>query len=304
MGGLLTLPSFLDLFPEINTSNPPAGWSSSRASNVQGITVGGYTLGCFFGAVATIWIGNWLGRKRTIFVGSSIMIVGAILQASSFSLGQLIAARLITGFGNGMNTSTVPMWQSETSKAHRRGRMVMIEGTLIVFGVMLSYWIDLGLSFAEPSSVSWRFPIAFQIVLAIIILCAIPGLPESPRWLLFKGKDEKALKVLSALVDKPIDDEEVQNEYKAIQDVVFEMSTGSFKDCFKMNRNRNFHRTALGYVNQMFQQISGINIITCKDLLSPLRSVSSDLTVEQTTPRLFLSETLDCQDFCLVSSPR
>ena len=67
-----------------------------------GITVGGYTLGCFFGAVATIWLGNLLGRRKTIFVGSSIMVVGAAIQCSSFSLGQLIAARLITGFGNGM----------------------------------------------------------------------------------------------------------------------------------------------------------------------------------------------------------
>ncbi len=64
------------------------------------------------------------------------MVVGATLQCSSFSLGQLIASRLITGFGNGMNTSTVPTWQSETSKSHRRGQMVMIEGSLIVFGGM------------------------------------------------------------------------------------------------------------------------------------------------------------------------
>jgi MFS family permease len=106
MGGLLTLPSFLHHFPQIDTQNPPPGSSAGKASNVQGITVGGYTLGCFFGAVATIWLGNMLGRKRTIFVGSSIMVVGATLQASSFGLPQLIVGRLITGFGNGMNTST------------------------------------------------------------------------------------------------------------------------------------------------------------------------------------------------------
>lgn len=110
------------------------------------------------------------------------MVVGATIQTSSYSLGQLIAGRLITGFGNGMNTSTVPTWQSETSKSHRRGQMVMIEGSLIVFGVMLSYWIDLGFSFLAPSSISWRFPIAFQIILALFILAIIPGLPESPRW--------------------------------------------------------------------------------------------------------------------------
>ncbi|KAF2215453.1 hypothetical protein CERZMDRAFT_94864 [Cercospora zeae-maydis SCOH1-5] len=263
MGGLLTLPSFLDHFPEIDTAHPErTGRTSSQVSNIQGITVGGYTLGCFFGAVATIWLGNFLGRKKTILVGSTIMIVGAALQASSFELGQLISSRLITGFGNGMNTSTVPTWQSETSKSHRRGQMVMIEGSLIVFGVMLSYWIDLGFSFLEPSTISWRFPIAFQIIMALFIVALIPGLPESPRWLVLKGRDAEALEVLTALNDTTEDDPKVQTEFQAVKDTVFEMAKGSFMDCFAFNRNRNFHRTALAYVNQMFQQISGINIIT------------------------------------------
>lgn len=241
--------------------------------------MGSYTLGCFFGAVATIWLGNMLGRKRTIFIGSVIMIIGAILQTASFGLPQLIVGRWITGFGNGMcdihqdarwltnnntgmNTSTVPTWQSETSKPHRRGQMVMIEGSLIVFGVMISYWIDLGFSFLEPSSIAWRFPIAFQIILAIFILVAIPGLPESPRWLILKGRDEDALDVLAALSDLPREDKKIQQEFLAVKDVVFEMSKGGFRECFKFNRNRNFHRTVLAYVNQMFQQISGINLVT------------------------------------------
>ncbi|WPH00781.1 general substrate transporter [Acrodontium crateriforme] len=264
LGGLLTLNSFLKYFPQINTAPDPmpADFNASHAANLQGITVGGYTLGCFFGAAATIWLGNMLGRKRTIFVGSCIMIVGAAIQCSSYSLGQLIASRLLTGFGNGMNTSTVPTWQSETSKPHRRGQMVMIEGLLIVFGVMISYWIDLGFSFLEPSTIAWRFPIAFQIVLALFIVCTIPGLPESPRWLVYKGKYEKALEVLSALNDLPETDPRVQDEFKAMCDTVAEEASGSFRDCFKTNKNRNLHRTILGYVNQMFQQISGINIIT------------------------------------------
>lgn len=262
LGGLLTLESFLHYFPQIDVVNPPPGSNPSHASNIQGITVGAYTLGCFFGAVATIWLGNILGRKKTIMIGSIIMIIGAILQASSFSLAQLIPARWICGFGNGMNTSTVPTWQAETSKPHRRGQMVMIEGSLIVFGVMLSYWIDLGFSFLEPSTISWRFPIAFQIVFALFIVFAIPGLPESPRWLVLKGREEEALEVLCALSDLPPEDQKIQNEFNAVKDTVFEMSKGSFTDCFKMNRNRNFHRTALAYVNQMFQQISGINLIT------------------------------------------
>jgi MFS family permease len=132
----------------------------------------------------------------------------------------------------------------------------MVEGSLIVFGVMISYWLDLAFSFLEPSSIAWRFPIAFQIILAIFILVTIPGLPESPRWLVLKGREDDALEVLAALSDLPPDDKRVQGEFLAVKDVVFEMSKGGFRECFKNNRNRNFHRTVLAYVNQMFQQVS------------------------------------------------
>ena len=132
----------------------------------------------------------------------------------------------------------------------------MIEGSLIVFGVMLSYWLDLGFSFLEPSSVAWRFPIAFQIILALFILLFIPGLPESPRWLVLKGREEEALEVLAALSDLPPTDKKIEAEFQAVKDVTAEMSRGGFRDCFRRNKNRNFHRTALAYVNQMFQQVS------------------------------------------------
>ena len=79
------------------------------------------------------------------------MTIGAILQCTAFSLPHFIVGRIITGIGNGMNTSTVPTWQSETSKAHRRGQLVMVEGALITGGIMISYWIDFGtfVSFAK-----------------------------------------------------------------------------------------------------------------------------------------------------------
>ena len=80
--------------------------------------------------------------------------------------------------------------------------------------------------------------------------------------LVLKGRDEEALNVLACLSDLPEDDPKIQSEFQAVKDVAFEMSRGGFKNCFELNDNRNFHRTALGYVNQMFQQISGINIIT------------------------------------------
>lgn len=266
-GGLLTLPEFQRQFPDINaapyaTTGPtPNSALYSKLSLHQGITVASYNLGCFLGAILTIFIGDILGRKKAIFTGSSIMVIGAILQCSSYSLPQFIVGRIITGIGNGINTSTVPTWQSETSKSHRRGQLVMIEGALITGGIMLSYWIDFGFSFVA-GPVAWRFPIAFQILFALIILCTILGLPESPRWLILKGREDEALQVLTKLNNLPADDKYITNEFDAIKETVLEMSKGTFKDLFTMDENRHFHRVVLAYVNQMFQQISGINLIT------------------------------------------
>lgn len=140
--------------------------------------------------------------------------------------------------------------------------MVMIEGAMITLGITISYWIDFGLLFADPNPVSWRFPLAFQIFFAAIILGFVMFLPESPRWLVLKNREEDAREVLSALLDDDPQSTMIQNELVAIKATVLEMAKGSFRDMFTMGEDRHFHRTMLAYVNQMFQQISGINLIT------------------------------------------
>ncbi|KAG6034115.1 hypothetical protein E4U19_003802 [Claviceps sp. Clav32 group G5] len=262
MGGILTLPVFLDQFPDINDVAPGLDQATkSSRSTYQGVAVASYNLGCFLGAIITIFIGNPLGRRRMIFLGTAIMIIGAALQASAFTLEHFIIGRIITGIGNGGNTSTVPMWQSETCSAHKRGKLVMIEGALITGGIMISYWIDLGLSFA-PGSVAWRFPLAFQIVFCVFILCFVLSLPESPRWLVLKGRDDEAREVIAAIAEVEDSDKYVDNEFRAIKETVSEMSQGRYSDLFARDKNRTLHRTIIAYVNQMFQQISGINLIT------------------------------------------
>ncbi|GAB1196640.1 hypothetical protein APSETT444_005914 [Aspergillus pseudonomiae] len=262
-GGLLDLPSFIKYFPDINdkAEGIDQALKSQRSLN-QGIAVASYNLGCFCGAILTIFIGNPLGRRKTIFIGCCTMATGALLQATAFRLPHFIIGRIVTGIGNGMNTSTVPTWQSESSKAHDRGKLVMIEGMLITGGITLSYWINYGFSFIPDSEVAWRFPLAFQILFAVVIFISIMNLPESPRWLVMQGRNDEALEILEYLNEKPRDDPYIVNEFKSIQETVKEMSKGSYRSLFDMSEYREFHRVALAYVNQMFQQISGINLIT------------------------------------------
>ncbi|KAM3475720.1 hypothetical protein MY8738_007282 [Beauveria namnaoensis] len=264
-GGLLDLPSFNKYFPdifldpELEKSNLPL---YQQRSTYQGITVAAYNLGCFLGAIITIFIGNPLGRRRTIMIGCLTMATGALLQSTAFQLPHFIIGRIITGIGNGINTSTVPTWQSESAKSSDRGKLVMIEGSLITGGIALSYWINYGFAFIGEKEVAWRFPLAFQILFAVVIFVSISNLPESPRWLVMAGKDDEALEVLEALNEKPRTDLVIQKEFDDIKMTVVEMSKGSYRSLFDMSEYREFHRVVLAYVNQMFQQISGINLIT------------------------------------------
>ncbi|KAI0693572.1 general substrate transporter [Cytidiella melzeri] len=256
MSALLTAGQFEKVFPQVvvDSSEP------SNHATLQSFVVAVYEIGCLTGALSNLWVGDRIGRRRTIVTGGIIMIIGAILQATSFSYAQLVVARIITGLGNGLNTSTVPSYHAECSPASSRGSFIMLEGSLITFGIMVSFW-------ASGSSAQWRVPIAIQIIFAIIMIVGICFLPESPRWLAKQGRNAEALAVICALEDKPYTEPSVQQTYLGIKEAVAveaRSSAGksSLKELFTGGPNQNLRRATLGMVIQCFQQITGINIIT------------------------------------------
>ena len=159
------------------------GLAGPEHTSLVGTVTALYDVGCFFGAVAAFSIGERLGRKKSILLGTTIMTIGAIIQISAYSTAQMIVGRLVAGFGNGINTSTAPVWQSETSKASWRGKLVVIEMILNIAGFSLSNWMTYGFSYTS-GPVSWRFPLAFQLIFMIVLFGTVPWLPESPRYIL------------------------------------------------------------------------------------------------------------------------
>ena len=111
----------------------------------------------------------------------------------------MIPGRIITGFGVGISTSTVPIWISETSNPNHRGRMVAAQLEVVLTGFMFSYWFDYAMSHVS-SEASFRLPMAFQAIFPLMALLILFILPESPRVLFSWGKFDEDVTVLGRLV--------------------------------------------------------------------------------------------------------
>lgn len=97
------------------------------------------------GCLITFTIGDLLGRRKMIWLAMALIIVGASLQASAYTLAHLIVGRIITGFGTGIDSSTVPMYQSELAKATNRGQLVSWEILFIGIGIVTGMFTAMSL---------------------------------------------------------------------------------------------------------------------------------------------------------------
>ncbi|CAG9983503.1 unnamed protein product [Clonostachys byssicola] len=229
-----------------------------------GIIVSCYNLGCLTGCVINFFLGDKLGRRRTIWLAMGFVLVGATLQASAYSVAHLVIGRVVTGFGTGIKTSTVPMYQSELCNPEARGRLVSSEVLFVGVGITIAYWFDFGMSFVG-GQVAWRLPIAFQLVFAIGVIILVFALPESPRWLLMKGRDEDAINVLCQFHDKEPSDPSILAETSSIQKAIeLELSSNngdSFFSIFKKDNIGTRYRILLAWGVQFMNQAGGINLV-------------------------------------------
>jgi MFS family permease len=266
MSGIISADPFNSYFPETKDN-----------STWQGFVTAIYEIGCFLGAAFILVVGDSLGRRKAIIIGAIVMILGVIIQVTCIkghkATAQFIIGRTVTGFGNGVNTSTIPTYQAECSKTTNRGLLICIEGGVIAFGTLIAYWLDFGCTYASDD-VSWRFPIAFQILFGLIVCIFMIWLPESPRWLLTKDRTEESMRVIAALRGLHIDDEETKLQTNIIMDSIrasgHHGGTTPFSALFTGGKTQHLRRMLLGSSAQLFQQIGGCNAGKC---LTPIPGV-------------------------------
>ncbi|CRG85798.1 Sugar transporter STL1 [Talaromyces islandicus] len=232
-------------------------------ATLLGFIVAVYELGCLVGALASAVWGENMGRRQLIVWGSFFLIIGTVIQCTSYGRAQMIVGRIVTGFGMGGITSAVPVWQCETTPAHLRGRTIAMELSSLIVGIVIAYWIDYGCSL-YTNGFQWRFPIAFQIVFAIFLIIMCFCLPESPRWLASHGREQEALDIVCVLRNGTPEDEKVHAEFTEIKDAIAleQEETGSWKDCFKDGGVMGWQRVAIACSVQALQEFTGTNIIT------------------------------------------
>lgn len=237
MGGVNNAKDYIHLmkFGHIDPiTNDPVITDSLLQGGIVSVYYLGTLIGCLFGG----WTGDKLGRIKTIALGAAWAIFGATLQCSAQNASWMICARFVNGIGTGILNAIVPVWATETAEHTSRGQFIAVEFTLNIFGVVVAYWLEFGLSFVDGgnSQLRWRFPIAFQILPLLVLLGSVWFFPESPRWLVKVGRNEEARYLLGRLRgEDAVGAAKADAEMRDIRNiVVHERKTASRNSYFSM----------------------------------------------------------------------
>ncbi|MBN2485210.1 MAG: sugar porter family MFS transporter [Bacteroidales bacterium] len=211
-------------------------------------------VGAFLGAIFGGRLTDILGRKKIIIYTSIIFAIASILCGISPSPAFLIVSRILIGVAIGISSIAVPLYISEISPAKIRGALVSSFQLMITIGILVSYFSDL--AFADESNpFSWRWMFYVGVFPAIVLFVGMIFMPETPRWLLSKGRNEEGEKVLKK-VENPSD---FQDSLKKInEEIEKDKSAARFKDIFVATWKTPIF-IAIGIM--FVQQFVGINTV-------------------------------------------
>ncbi|KAK7033140.1 hypothetical protein R3P38DRAFT_3313203 [Favolaschia claudopus] len=164
-----------------------------------GVVNSAQSIGGFVGLPFTPYASDMLGRRAALFIGSLIMLAGVALQISAWSVVVLISARILIGFGLTFCLNAAPLLLIELAYPTQRGKITSLYNSNWYLGSIISAWICFGSSYTTASgdNWSWRAPTLIQALIPVLQVAFVWFVPESPRFLVSKGLESKATKILA-----------------------------------------------------------------------------------------------------------
>lgn len=219
-------------------------------------TVGAAALSALSGG----YLNGWLGRRICILVASFIFTVGGIILSLAPDKVVLLVGRITVGLGIGIASMTVPVYIAEVSPPHLRGQLVTINSLFITGGQFIASVVDGAFSYLRQDG--WRYMLGLSSLPSVLQFFGFIFLPESPRWLLQKGRSQEARQVLSQIRGGQNIDEEYDTIRASIEEEEEKNLNGGGPVIFRILRHSPTRRALIiGCGLQMFQQLSGINTV-------------------------------------------
>jgi sugar porter (SP) family MFS transporter len=215
------------------------------------VIVSGVLAGAALGALTGGRLADLFGRRKLLIATAIIFAAGAILCAAAQSPPMLVVGRIIVGIGIGLSSSTVPVYISEVAPADARGWQVSLFQLAITVGILLAYLVD----YAFAQMQGWRWMFGLAVVPAAIFGSGMLFLPESPRWLLRRGRRETAQAMLARIRGTPDVDAELLEIERSLAQAE---ESGRLSDLLAPSLRPSL---VIGIGLAVFQQITGINTV-------------------------------------------
>lgn len=219
----------------------------------EGFATASLALGCVVGCLVAGSLSDKYGRRPGLMLAAAIFFVSSLAMAFSHNRDLFVFGRFVAGIGVGMASMLSPLYIAEVAPPGTRGRMVAINQLTIVTGILITNLVNYYLRNNGPDA--WRWMVGLGAVPSGIFLMGVLWLPESPRWLLKAGKDQKALAVLQKIGNESFVQETVSNIKSSLKGTTAKFSYAAvFKKAV-------MPAVIVGIGLAVFQQFCGINVV-------------------------------------------
>ncbi|KAG8216731.1 hexose transporter [Butyriboletus roseoflavus] len=252
-------------------------------------------IGALAGYPFAPYVSDGIGRRRAVWFGATIMLIATAIQTAAQSVGMFIGARFLIGFGLTFAANAAPLLVTEISYPKYRAPLTSVYNSLWYLGSIIAAWTTYG-TFQINNTWAWRLPSLLQGAPSIIQFVLILFAPESPRWLMNKGREEEALNILAYYhADGDTSDPLVQYEFQEIKAALeFDRTVAAnvgWKSLIATPGNRKRMRIILALA--FFSQWSGNGLVSYY-----LNKVFDQIGITGTGTQLLINGILQIWNLC------